>query len=121
MQLLRGEQEFLDRRRRFVRSWRYVGISLLFLVAGMGFWLYFKKPLLANPVYVVEELQRGGVDQRTLEFMAALLPVTIVLIVFLCVVFLLLTFAAFSNEAKYLAIISRETQEVLSNGSDSQD
>jgi hypothetical protein len=108
MQLLDGERNFLARRRRFVSSWRYVGISLLLLVAGMGCWLYFQNPLLANPAFVIEQLQRGGIDQRTIELMAVLLPFAIISIVALCAVFVLLAFAAFSNEAKYLAILSRE-------------
>ncbi|GMU93159.1 MAG: hypothetical protein AMXMBFR4_22170 [Candidatus Hydrogenedentota bacterium] len=119
MQLLDGERTFLERRRRFARSWRYVGVSLLLLVAGMGCWLYFYHPLLANPVFVARELRRGGIEQKTLELMAAILPIAIIVIVVLCGVFVLLAFAAFSNEVKYLAIISRETQNVGKSPNDS--
>lgn len=90
MRLLNDEKAFLEKRGRFVRSWRYVGPSLLFLLAGTGGWLYFRYPLLANPAQVLAQLQRGVINPQTVEFMAVLLPVAIALILFLCGVFVLL-------------------------------
>jgi hypothetical protein len=109
MRLLDGEITFLDKRKRFVRSWRYVGPGLVCLIAALGVWLFVRHPLLANPAHVVAELQRGGLDQKTIEFMAVLLPIAIGLLVFLGFFLVLLGFASFANERKYLEIISRET------------
>ena len=111
MRLLNDEKAFLAKRRRFVRSWRYVGPSLFFLVAGTGGWLYFRYPLLANPAHVAAELQRGGIKPQTVELMAVLLPVAIALILFLCGVLVLLAFASFAKERKYLEIVTREAED----------
>ena len=119
MRLLNDEKAFLEKRGRFVRSWRYVGPSLFFLVAGTGGWLYLRYPLLANPAQVVAELQRGGINPQTVEFMAVLLPVTIALILFLCGVFVLFAFASFANERKYLEIITREAEDFSETPSNS--
>jgi hypothetical protein len=119
MRLLNDEKAFLEKRRRFVRFWRYVGPSLFFLVAGTGGWLYFRYPLLANPAHVVAELQRGGINPQTVEFMAVLLPVAIALILFLCGVFVLLTFASFANERTYLEVITREAEDFSETPSNS--
>lgn len=117
MQLLDGEKKFLERRRRLVRSWRYVGTSLLLLVAIMGCWLFIQNPLLANPVFVVSALNRGEIEQETIELMAVMLPIAVIAVMVVCMAFMMLMFVAFANEAKYLAIIAREAE----NGGETPD
>ena len=111
MELLDGESAFLQKRARFVRSWRYVGPGLICVIAALGSWLFGQHPLLANPAHVITELQRGGIDQSTIELMAMLLPIATCLLVFLCLVGVLFSFASFSNERKYLEIIARAAME----------
>lgn len=107
MKLLDSDRAFLQKRTRFVRSWRYVGPALTCIIAALGGWLFVQHPLLANPAHVVAELQHGGIDQRTTGLMAALLPSAVCLLVFLCLVGVLFSFASFSNERRYLEIIAR--------------
>lgn len=107
MKLLDSDRAFLQKRTRFVRSWRYVGPALTCIIAVIGGWLFFQYPLLANPAHVVAELQNGGIEQKTTELMAALLPIAVCLLIFLCLVGVLFSFASFSNERKYLEIIAR--------------
>ncbi len=108
MELLDGEKGFLAKRIRLVRLWRYVGPVLLCLIASLGVWLYVRHPLLANPAYVVAALQRGGIDQKTIELTAVLFPIVVWLLVLLCFVVVLLIYAGCANERKYLEIITRE-------------
>lgn len=75
MELLDSDRAFLQKRSRFVRSWRYVGPTLTCIIAVIGGWLFVQYPLLANPAHVVAELQNGGIDQKTTELMAALTTV----------------------------------------------
>lgn len=107
MKLVDGDKAFLNRRTRYVRSWRYVGPGLVFLIAALAAWLFVRHPLLANPAHVIAELQRGGIDQQTIELMAVLLPFVTGLLVFLCLAGVLLCFASFSTERRYLEIIAR--------------
>lgn len=110
MNLSEEDGHFLNSRSRFVRSWRYVGVALLGLLVSGGVWLYLTRPLIANPLVVADRLREGSIDRATLEFMALMLPVAVLTTFFVCAAFLLLTFAAFNNEAKYREIISRATE-----------
>lgn len=107
MNLSEDDERFLKSRSRFVRAWRHVGTALLGVLAATVAWLYFTKPLLANPSVVADRLRDGSLDTRTLEFMALLLPIVVLAMFFVCAALLLFSFAAFRNEAKYLEIIGR--------------
>lgn len=112
MTLLDRDKDFLRKRKFFVRSWRYVGSGLILMVAGVGAWIYLRHPLLANPVYVAAELQRGGIDRKTVELLAVMLPIAIGGVFFLCLMLVLLAFLSFSNERKYLEVIAREMGDI---------
>lgn len=108
MELPDSEKAFLQRRRRLVRSWRYVGPGLVCLIVALSGWLFVQHPLLANPAYVVAGLHRGSIDKSMIELMAVLLPIVTCLLLFLCLAAVLICFASFSNERKYLGILARE-------------
>jgi NADH:ubiquinone oxidoreductase subunit H len=62
---------------------------------------------MANPFAVLARLQSDSVSQSALTLSAALLPVVVLTCLLLAVAMVLLTFAAFSIERKYLAILRR--------------
>lgn len=70
-----GQRAFIERRRRFVRTWPLVGWLLLILLSGLAVWLYIRSPLLVNPFEAASRLSDGTVDNSTLAPMAGLLPV----------------------------------------------
>jgi len=110
MQLSNEEQQFLAKRTSFVKTWRYVGALLLVMVIGLGMWLFWSKPLLANPFVVLSRLNSGSVPASTMVLMAGLLPVVVLMCIVLAITIVLFAFAAFSNEKKYLAIIKTKTE-----------
>lgn len=107
MQLTDMEQTFLAKRAWFVRTWRYVGAMLLAMVLALGGWLVWTKPLLANPVFVWAQLRSGVLPETTLVLMAGLLPLLVLLCLILASGVVLLAYAAFASEKKYLKIIQR--------------
>jgi hypothetical protein len=107
MMLTEAEKSFVDRRRHLIRSWPYVGSGMLVLMASLVVWLVITKPLLSNPFFAMSELARGAIDQSTLMLMAMLLPLAIWTALFICIVTVLLSFAAFSNERKYQALLEK--------------
>lgn len=109
MQLNEKEQRFITRRARLIRSWRYVGTLLLVMLIGLGAWLFFSRPLLANPFETMTLLKSHSIPASTLTVMAAILPVVVLMCIFLAVINVLYVFAAFSSEKQYLAIIQRES------------
>ncbi len=107
MELTEQERQFLQTRTRFVRTWRYVGLVLLIGLGGFAGALISLVPWLANPFAVSTLLERGSVPPSTLILSAALLPVAVLTCLLLALTIVLLTFVAFSNEQKYLAILRR--------------
>lgn len=105
--LTEAEKLFVDRRRRLIRSWPYVGSGMLFLLASFLVWLVITKPLLANPFFVMTEIGRGAIAQSTLALMAGMLPVAVLAALFVCVAVVILAFTAFSNEKRYLALLEK--------------
>jgi len=69
-----SDAQFLDKRRRFVRTWNLVGTALLAALAALTAWLFTASPSLVNPPQVAAEIARGALPQSTLELMAGLLP-----------------------------------------------
>lgn len=107
MVLSEAEKAFIHRRRRLARSWPYVGAGILALIASFVVWLVLTKPLLVNPFLVLSELRSGALQQATVTLMAGLLPVAVSAALMVCIAIVILAYAAFSNERKYLAILER--------------
>jgi hypothetical protein len=114
MHLSNKEQRFLAKRSKLVRIWPYVGAVLLAMLIGLGMWLFWSKPLLANPLVVVTRLKSDSIAESTMVLMAGMLPVVVLMCIGLTVTVVLFAFAAFSNEKKYLAIIQRGSSETSS-------
>lgn len=114
MQLNEKEQLFLAKRAKLVQTWRYVGGMLLSMLIGLGMWLFFSTPLLANPFFTMTQLKNNSVPESTMALMAAMLPIAILACLVVSVTAVLFVFGAFSNEKKYLTIIQRESQGLKS-------
>lgn len=100
-----SDRQFLQRRRRLARSWNWVGAALLVLLAATAATLYFRVPLLANPLYVIGLLREGNLEPANMELMAVILPIVFLLCLVVTAVTVGFGFATFANERRYLAII----------------
>ena len=105
MDLTQRENVFVQKRWMFARSWPIVGSIALATVLVFAGWLWFSNPLLINPWAVLSGLESGSIPDTTLALMAALLPVTMLTCLFVIIAGLILSFIAFSNERKHIAII----------------
>lgn len=120
---LRDEElNFIRKRSRLAKTWPLVGAVLILSTGGLGAWLFFTKPLLANPWTVWSKLEAQAIPDSTLELMAAMLPVVVLMCVALFIALILCAFVAFSNERKYLSIlepiIRPSDESAPNNGSD---
>lgn len=105
MQSNRQSERFLEKRRTLLTAWRYAGPLLLLGIGGFAAYLYFNTPLLINPFAVASGIESGSVEQSTLQLLALFVPVLFITVCFLLVVLVVLIYAAFANEKKYLAIL----------------
>lgn len=103
--LTRNQQRFIMRRRKLVRAWRITGPLVLLLLIVAGGILFFNYPLMFNPYASIERLEAGTLADSTVQLMALLLPIAMLMVFFMLVVVVMLVFAGIANDRKYLSII----------------
>ena len=101
---------FIEQRRRLVRWWTPVGSATLAGLAAFVAWMFWAHPRLINPLHVVGAIEADGITQGTLELMAVMLPVVVLLICLVLGVMIGFAFAAIGNERRYLRIIDQLKQ-----------
>lgn len=100
-------ERFIAKRRSLLKAWRYVGPLLLVSIAGLAAYLYLNTPLMIDPFAVIAAVEAGAIGDSTLQLMAVFVPLLFLAVCFLLVVLVVLMYAAFANEKKYLAILDR--------------
>ena len=99
------DADFVTQRCRFNRSWPIVAVGLLLLIGGMGIGIALVYPVMANPFYVIAQLQGGQLETETLEAAAMLLPVLFWMLVISLLLFVLLAWQMMKNEKRLLALL----------------
>lgn len=100
-----SDADFVKQRRRFNRSWPLVAVGLLLLIGGMGIGIALAYPIMANPFYVIAQLQGGLLEPETLATAAMLLPVLFWMLVISLLLFVLLAWQMMKNEKRLLALL----------------
>jgi len=101
------DERFLERRRRLVRIWPWVGSGLAVVIVGFWGYLVVRRPLLANPIHLMHELERHAVSEATLIVLAAIGPLMLLVTGLLLLVVVAFTFAAMANERRLIAMVDR--------------
>lgn len=105
MALPEPDLDFLRLRKRLVRWWPMAAYALLSVLALCLVGLVYNSPYLANPFFVAKQLGSGLIESPTLAISAVLLPVVVLLLFLVVAIFIILGFALFANEKRYLKII----------------
>ena len=111
MTLSDKECVFVNRRRKLIRLWSVMGILLLILLGLFTLWMFMSNPLLVNPFEVADQLLAGTIETPTLQLMAGLLPVAMLMCLTTVLVLIIYVFAAIGNEKRYLEIIGRSIKD----------
>lgn len=101
------EERWLDRRRRLVRLWPWVGSGMVVMIVGFWGYLLLRRPLLANPFHLMHELQHHAVSEATLVVLAAIGSLMVLATGLLLLVIVALAFAAMANERRLIAMVDR--------------
>ncbi|MBM96970.1 MAG: hypothetical protein CMI09_14125 [Oceanospirillaceae bacterium] len=102
------DKAFVQQRQRFNSSWPMVGAILLLVVMGMGIGLAMSYPIMANPLYVISQLQAGQLDESTLETAAILLPIVFWMLIICLLLFVMLGWQMMNNEKRLLKILASQ-------------
>ena len=99
------DADFVTQRCRFNRSWPIVAVGLLLLIGGMGIGVALAYPVMANPFYVIAQLQGGQLEPETLSTAAMLLPVLFWMLIICLLLFVLLSWQMMKNEKRLLVLL----------------
>src|SRR6056297_1953104 len=86
----REMRQIISRRRRLIRIWPAIALTLGAATIGFYVWAFFQRPILVNPLHVLELMQTGNLDSATQALLAVTAPV-----LFLAVGLLVLLLLAF--------------------------
>jgi hypothetical protein len=100
-----NQNDFLVKRSKLVKSWQVVGPTALLMIFILVLYLYLKTPMMINPFEVLAKIQKGLIEQSTLEFMAVILPLMVITTCFLLVILVIVMNSAIDNEKKYIEMI----------------
>lgn len=103
--------QFIAQRKKLVRLWPVAGSFLIVLLIALTCWLYFRAPLLINPVDVMGRLDAGTIEKSMLLTSTVLLPVIMLTCIVILSIMVIFAFAAFSTERKHLQLIEKLLEE----------
>lgn len=108
MSLSPTELLFIEKRERLTRQWPIFGFCLLFLFAGIVFWLWNETPHMVDPWLVATSLEEGTLAESTLTAMAAMLPLVVLVLIAAAGAFVMLLSVACANERRLIQLLGRE-------------
>ncbi len=103
----RTDEQFIQQRRRLNDLWPCVGGVLLLSIVGMAAGIAMAYPMVADPVYVVSQLEAGAIDEATLSMAALLLPILFWMLAICLMLFVLLAWQMMRNEKRLLSVLSQ--------------
>ena len=84
-----------------------VGGGLVFAVVAFWGYLFVRRPLLANPIYLLHELEHHALSDATLVVLAGIGSLMFVTTGLLLLAFLAFMFVALTNERRLIAMVDR--------------
>jgi len=90
-----------------VRTWPIAGGILVVLTVGLALWLFFTKPMFANPFHVIAEIEAERVELTMLKTMAVFLPMMVAMCMAILAAMVGFAFVVFHTEKRYRAILSK--------------
>ncbi len=106
--MLTEKQEiFLSQRKSFTKSGSWIGTILLLIVIIFWSYLFLNIPLLINPFFVLNQIEKGEIFHSTLALLATMGSMAFLIIGFVLIVLIVsIFFIGTTNERKLIAIIN---------------
>lgn len=106
-----ADRKFLGTRARLVRLWPYVGFVCLLLPVLLFLWLQDRAPQMVRPGLVMEQIRSGSLETASVQLLASMLPIVILMLFGLMLALLGLITLNLRNERRYLTIIGKLQRE----------
>ena len=109
--LTKSQEKFLAQRKFFSKIGFWIGIGTFLILIIFVIYGYFGHPLLANPYYVMGQLENDDLPLSSLSILATVGSFLFLIISFILGVFIVFFLMAVRNERKLLTIIDTLQKE----------
>jgi len=100
-------QQIISRRRRLIRIWPAVALFLGAVTVGFYAWAFFQRPILVNPLHVLELMQNGGLDSGTQALLAVTAPMLFLVVGLLVLLLLAFVTAGLVSEGRLMRVLEK--------------
>ena len=106
MGMAASDSAFVEKRRKLVKAGPILlGVCLVLVIASL-LWLWFQQPQMINFAEVARQIESGDLGQLSVELMAVMLPIAMLMCFVVTLGLIGLSWAWLSNERRYLRIIA---------------
>lgn len=100
-------QQIIARRRRLIRIWPAVALFLGAITVGFYAWAFFQRPILVNPLHVLELMQSGSLDSGTQALLAVTAPMLFLAVGLLVLLLLAFVTAGLVSEGRLMRVLEK--------------
>ena len=100
-------RQIISRRRRLIRIWPAVALALAAITIGFYAWAFFQRPILVNPLHVLELMQSGSLDSTTQALLAVTAPMLLLVVGLLILLLLAFVTAGLISEGRLMRILEK--------------
>ncbi|MFP4640342.1 MAG: hypothetical protein ACLFMY_07865 [Guyparkeria sp.] len=100
-------RQIISRRRRLIRIWPAVALVLAAITIGFYAWAFFQRPILVNPLHVLELMQSGNLDSTTQALLAVTAPMLLLVVGLLILLLLAFVTAGLISEGRLMRILEK--------------
>lgn len=103
----REMRQIITRRRRLIRIWPVVALLLGTLTVGFYAWAFIQRPILVNPLHVLELMQTGNLDSATQALLAVTAPMLFLAVGLLVLLLLAFVTAGLVSEGRLMRVLEK--------------
>ncbi|MFO7582286.1 hypothetical protein [Guyparkeria sp.] len=100
-------RQIISRRRRLIRIWPAIALALAVITVGFYVWAFFQRPILVNPLHVLELMQNGNLDSATQALLAVTAPMLFLVVGLLILLLLAFVTAGLVSEGRLMRILEK--------------
>ena len=106
-EMRREMRQIISRRRRLIRIWPVIALLLGTVTAGFYAWAFFQRPILVNPLHVLELMQTGNLDSATQALLAVTAPMLFLAVGLLVLLLLAFVTAGLVSEGRLMRVLEK--------------
>lgn len=103
----REMRQIISRRRRLIRIWPVIALLLGAVTVGFYAWAFVQRPILVNPLHVLDLMQSGNLDSATQALLAVTAPMLFLVVGLLVLLLLAFVTAGLISEGRLMRVLEK--------------